>query len=121
MHLFEKLQMMNYKMMFGNIWIKLFHQLYLIWKYEKIDKQIRKNLFIIKTQSIILSLIKRITTDSSQDNIGGITTTEQIELIERGTGNANDNPAVLAETVLRDLFCRAHLNNINACVQPILT
>ncbi len=61
------------------------------------------------------------TTTSSQDNVAGTTTPEQIELIERGTSAANDNPAVLAEIVLRDLFCRAHLNNITACVQPILT
>jgi len=61
------------------------------------------------------------TPTSSQDNVGGTTTPEQIELIERETAIANDNPAVLADIVLRDLFCRAHLNNITACVQPILT
>jgi hypothetical protein len=68
-----------------------------------------------------LSSILSITPTSSQDNVGGTTTPEQIELIERGTAITNDNPAVLAEVVLRDLFCRAHLNNITACVQPILT
>jgi hypothetical protein len=61
------------------------------------------------------------TSTSSQDYVGGITTSEQIELIDRGAPVVNDNPAVLAEIVLRDLFCRAHLNNITACVQPILT
>ncbi|CAF3025991.1 unnamed protein product [Rotaria sp. Silwood2] len=59
-------------------------------------------------------------TSSSQDNIGVTTAPEQIELIERGSTLTNDNPAILAEIVLRDLFCRAHLNNITACVQPIL-
>ncbi|CAF3755419.1 unnamed protein product [Adineta steineri] len=61
------------------------------------------------------------TPTSSQDNVGGTVTPEQIELIDRGTAIVNDNPSVLAEVVLRDLFCRAHLNNITACVQPILT
>lgn len=65
-----------------------------------------------------LSLLSR-TTTSSQDDIT-TTSPENIELIERGTPNTYDNPAVLAEIVLRDLFCRAHLNNITACVQPIL-
>ncbi|CAF0825293.1 unnamed protein product [Rotaria sordida] len=62
----------------------------------------------------------RITSTSSQDNLGVTTAPEQIELIERGSNTTNDNPAILAEIVLRDLFCRAHLNNITACVQPIL-
>ncbi|CAM4871364.1 unnamed protein product [Rotaria socialis] len=60
------------------------------------------------------------TPTSSQYNLGVTTAPEQIELIERGTALANDNPAILAVIVLRDLFCRAHLNNITACVQPIL-
>ena len=61
------------------------------------------------------------TPTSFPDYVGGTTSSEQIELIDRGTAIVNDNPAVLAEIVLRDLFCRAHLNNITACVQPILT
>ena len=32
-----------------------------------------------------------------------------------------DDPSALAVTVLKDLFCRAHLNNISGCVQPVLT
>ena len=60
------------------------------------------------------------TPSSSHDNAVG-TAPEQIELIERGAGIINDNPSALAEIVLRDLFCRAHRNNITACVQPILT
>lgn len=75
-------------------------------------------------KSICLFLIFYSTTPvSSQDNLGATTTAttpEQIELIERGTHSSCDNPAYLAEMVLRDLFCRAHLNNITACVQPIL-
>jgi hypothetical protein len=44
-HLFEKQPMMNYKMMFGNIWIKSYHPLYLIWKCEnKIDHQNSRSL-----------------------------------------------------------------------------
>ena len=67
------------------------------------------------------SLVRRMTpSSSSQDNAIGMAP-EQIELIERGTGIINDNPSALAEIVLRDLFCRAHRNNITACVQPILT
>ncbi len=61
-----------------------------------------------------------ITSASSGENLGRTTAPEEIELIERGILGDN-NPAVLAEIVLRDLFCRAHLNNITACVQPILT
>ena len=49
------------------------------------------------------------------------TSPEQIELIERETTVINDNPPALAHIVLKDLFCRAHLNNIIVCVQPILT
>jgi len=32
----------------------------------------------------------------------------------------NENPSNLAEIILKDLFYRAHLNNISACIQPIL-
>jgi hypothetical protein len=71
--------------------------------------------------SFCFSLSSMTTISSSQDNVGRTTPSEQIELIERETAIANDNPAVLAEIILRDLFCRAHLNNITACVQPILT
>jgi hypothetical protein len=79
------------------------------------------NIFNYKNLIFFAFYFLSMTPTSSQDNVGGTTTPEQIELIERETAIANDNPAVLAEIVLRDLFCRAHLNNITACVQPILT
>ncbi|CAF0745213.1 unnamed protein product [Didymodactylos carnosus] len=49
-----------------------------------------------------------------EDNLSQNRTTDQIELVD------NDDPSILAENVLKDLFDRAHLNNIKACVQPIL-
>lgn len=104
--------------MSGNIWIKSFHRLYSIWKREiLIGNRLRKR----EKERIERYFLLSITPRSSQVNIDGITTPEQIELIERRTSMGTDNPAILAEIVLRDLFCRAHLNNITYCVQPILT
>ena len=71
--------------------------------------------------SHLQTLFSSATTTSSGENLAKTTSPEEIELIERGASITNDDPAVLAEMVLRDLFCRAHLNNITACVQPILT
>jgi hypothetical protein len=73
-----------------------------------------------KQKNFFFDYSSSITRDLSRENLSRTTAPEEIELIERGTF-ADDNPAVLAEIVLRDLFCRAHLNNITACVQPILT
>ena len=61
------------------------------------------------------------TTFQEQNTPTSSTSPEQIELIDRGTTVINDNPSALAHSVLKDLFCRAHLNNIIVCVQPILT
>ncbi len=32
-----------------------------------------------------------------------------------------EDPSALAVTILKDLFCRAHLNNISGCVESALT
>lgn len=36
------------------------------------------------------------------------------------TTTTDGDPAELAEMILKDLFFRAHPNNISACTQPIL-
>ncbi|CAF0850627.1 unnamed protein product [Adineta ricciae] len=89
-----------------------------VWKH--MDKIVPSIVFNMEVRGST-RLSTPMTPTSFPDYVGGSTTSEQIELIERGTAIVNDNPAVLAEIVLRDLFCRAHLNNITACVQPILT
>ncbi|CAF0935787.1 unnamed protein product [Didymodactylos carnosus] len=66
---------------------------------------------------IVPSIIYNMNVKNSrpQDDLSQSVTPDQVELVEK------NDPSILAENVLRDLFCRAHLNNITACVQPILT
>lgn len=66
---------------------------------------------------IVPSLLFNMQTGVGGADVGGISGV----IVEPDSPRDEDNPAYVAETVFRDLVCRASYGNINAVIRPVLT
>ena len=69
----------------------------------------------------ILFNMERRDLHQSQESANQTTTVSVDHAIIATDKITKDDLSFLADTILRDLFSRTHMNNISACFHPILT